>query len=144
MGCILALDVGTKTLGVAVSDPSHRLARLECTLQRSGLKADIPKVMALVQRYESTTVVVGLPFELDGSEGRSARLARQIGDALEVHAIRIVYVDERFSSVEAQRKLIESGMNRERRQAVIDQAAAALLLQSYLDYGDAVAEKPSA
>ncbi len=141
IGRIIALDVGTKTIGVAVSDPSQTLARLECTLARKGLKADIPAIVALLDRHAAQKVVVGLPLELDGSEARSAQLARQVGEALRTLGRTVVYVDERFSSVEAQRQLIESGMNRKRRQAVIDQAAAAVILQAYLDHGSNVAER---
>lgn len=140
IGRIIGLDVGTKTIGVAVSDPSQMLARLECTLTRKGLKADIPAIVALLDRHSAVSVVVGLPFELDGTEARSAHLARQVGEALREEGRSVAYVDERFSSVEAQRQLIESGMNRKRRQAVIDQAAAAVILQAYLDHGANVAE----
>ena len=82
-------------------------------------------------------MVVGLPLELDDSEKRSARLARQVGEALgEALGIPPTYVDERYSSVDAERSLIESDLSRKRRKQVIDQAAAVLILQSWLDHGD--------
>ena len=80
---------------------------------------------------------MGLPLELDGEEGRSARLARQVGDALgEALGLAPVYVDERYSSVDAERVLVQADFSRKKRKKVIDQAAAILILQSWLEHGN--------
>jgi putative Holliday junction resolvase len=82
MGCIIALDVGTKTIGIARASIDARLATPHSTLSRKGVKQDVVRLAHLTTELTVELVVVGLPFELDGSEGRSARLARQVGDAL--------------------------------------------------------------
>ena len=134
MGRILALDVGTKTIGVAVSDPMRMFPQPVCTIRRRGVKKDTAIIEGLVTEKEVDQVVVGLPFELDGTEERSARLARQIGEAVaEATGCPVAYVDERYSSVEAERHLIASGVSRARRKEVIDQVAAVIILRSFLD-----------
>ena len=136
MGRVIGLDVGTKTIGVAVSDPLRMFAQPVETVSRKGLKTDLPKLEALIKRHEVQAIVVGLPLELDGSESRSARLARQVGEGLGTRTgLEVYYVDERFSSVEAERALVQQDVSRKRRKAVIDQAAAVLILQGYLDHG---------
>jgi putative Holliday junction resolvase len=80
---------------------------------------------------------VGLPYELDGSESRSARLARQIGEAVHISSeLEVLYIDERYSSVAAEQQLISVDMSRSKRKKVIDQQAAVVILQSYLDHGE--------
>lgn len=130
---VIALDVGTKTIGVAATDALGLLAHRVCTVSRRGVRADVAALQRIVSERRARAVVVGLPYELDGSEARSARLARQIGDAVgEATGLPVHYVDERFTSVDAQRRLIASGMSRARRDAVIDQEAAVLILESWL------------
>lgn len=137
MGRIAGLDVGTKTIGVALSDLTGKLASPLFTLSRRGVRRDVEALLARLAEEEVGTYVVGLPLELDGSEARSARLARQIGEAVREHSgLPVVYIDERYSSVEAERQLLATGMSRQRRKKVIDQAAAVVILQSYLDHGD--------
>ncbi len=136
MGRVIGLDVGTKTIGVALSDPLRMFAQPVVTLGRKGLKQDLPKLEALVSEHAAEAIVVGLPLELDGSEDRSARLARQVGDGLgERTGLPVHYVDERFSSVEAERALVRQDVSRKKRKQVIDQAAAVLILQTFLDHG---------
>lgn len=134
MGRVVGLDVGTKTVGIAVCDAERRLASPVRTLARRGVRDDADRLVAIARDLEAAEAVVGLPFELDGTEGRSARLARQIGAALVERGLVVRYVDERYTSVEANRQLIDAGLSRERRKAVIDQAAAVLILQSWLDH----------
>jgi putative Holliday junction resolvase len=136
MGRVMALDVGTKTIGIAISDPLRIAAHPDRTLKREGVARDVDRIAKIAAERSVDHVVVGLPYELDGTEGRSARLARQIGDAVAAGGLPVTYIDERFTSVEANRQLIEADLSRERRKAVIDQAAAALILQSFLDHGD--------
>ncbi len=136
MRVAVGLDVGTLTLGVAVSDGLGMLAHPVTTIERQGVRKDCAALQALLQGRSVTHVVVGLPLELDGREERSARLARQVGDAYgALTGLPVTYVDERFSSVQAERRLIAAGVSRQRRKAVIDQEAAVVILQSWLDEG---------
>jgi putative Holliday junction resolvase len=145
VGRVIGLDVGTKTIGVAMSDPTRMLASPVTTVARQGVQKDVERLVALMDGRGVDAIVVGLPYELDGAEERSARLARQVGDALAARAgLPVTYVDERFTSVEASRLLIASGARRKKRKEVIDQAAAMLILQSFLDHGDWSAAKPPA
>lgn len=135
MGRTLALDVGTKGIGLAVSDPTGLLASPLRTLARKGVAKDAEAVATVARELEVVAVVVGMPFELDGTEGRSARLARQVGSAVaERTGLPVVYVDERYSSVDAHRQLIAAGMSRARRKDVVDQQAAVVVLQAWLDH----------
>ena len=137
MGRAIALDVGTKTIGVALSDPLGITANPVCTVTRQGVKKDVLALMELTVGKDVDTLVVGLPLELDGSETRSAKLARQVGEAFgEALGLKPVYIDERYSSVEAERALIEADLSRKKRKGVIDQAAAVIILRSYLDHVD--------
>lgn len=129
----IALDVGTKTIGVAATDPLGLLAHRVCTLARKGVKQDVVALQRLVAERQAQEIVVGMPYELDGTEARSARLARQIGEGLQqATGLPVQYVDERYTSVDASRRLIATGMSRARRDAVIDQEAAVLILESWL------------
>ena len=129
----MALDVGTKTIGVAVTDPLRMFGQPVGTLARQGVRKDVLALTPLVEEYDPDVIVVGMPYELDGSEARSARLARQIGEALGEAVDRpIVYHDERYTSVEAERVLIAQNVRRDRRKQVIDQVAAVVILESWM------------
>jgi len=145
IGRVVALDVGTKTVGVAVCDPGRVVVRGVTTLARSGMKADIPRLVAILASLDVTEVVVGLPLELDGTESRSARLARQVGEALGAEVrLPVHYCDERYSSVQAERRLLAQGLSRERRREVIDQEAAAVILESWLrETADSAVQSPA-
>jgi len=137
MGRTIALDVGTKTIGVAMSDPLGITANPVCTVARKGVKKDVVVLLALCESKDVDTLVVGLPLELDDTETRSAKLARQVGDAMgKALGVKPVYIDERYTSVDAEEALIEADLSRKKRKGVIDQVAAVLILRSYLDYGD--------
>lgn len=132
----VGLDVGTKTIGIAATDLLGMMAHPVRTLARQGVKKDCAALAEVVAARQAEVLVVGLPYELDGGELRSARLARQIGEALrESTGLPVVYVDERFSSVDAERRLIAAGASRSKRKQVIDQVAAVLILQSWMDDG---------
>jgi putative Holliday junction resolvase len=121
---------------VAVSDAIGMLAHPVKTVMRRGVRKDVDVLVDLIALREAGSVVVGLPLELDGTEERSCKLARQIGAAVrEKTGLVVLYVDERYTSVDAERQLIEVGLRRDSRKAVIDQQAAVLILQSYLDGG---------
>lgn len=133
MGRVLALDVGTKTIGVASTDPLRIITQPVITLKRAGVRQDVEALRPHVTALKPDVIVVGLPLELDGGEERSARLARQIGDAVaEAFGVRVDYHDERFTSVEAERRLIAQDVSRARRREVIDQVAAMVILESWL------------
>jgi len=137
VGRVMALDVGTKTIGIALSDELRMFPQPYRTLSRRGVRKDTEALQHVIEERDVDHVVVGLPLELDSTEARSARLARQVGDAVrERSGLPVTYIDERFTSVEAERLLIRMNVSRKRRKEVIDQAAAALILQSFLDYGD--------
>lgn len=134
---ILGLDVGTKTIGIATSDPMGLLAHPLRTLSRKGTRTDADALVRIAAEKGAKQVVVGLPYEMDGGERRSARLARQIGEALVERGLVVHYVDERFSTREAERLLRHAAFTPERRDQVIDQVAATVILQTWLDHGPA-------
>lgn len=140
---VLGLDVGTKTIGLAVSDTARKLVFPLNTLGRVGVKSDCQKLGNLCKERKITQLVVGLPYELDGSEGRSARLARQIGEELgRLTGLPVAYQDERFSTVEASNRLYEAGLNSRQQRSVIDAQAAAVILEDWIKAQQA-AEKPA-
>ena len=137
-GVWIGVDVGTVRVGVAKSDPSGILASPVATLKRDPeTSSDLRELAALVAEYEAVGVVVGLPMTLRGREGDSATMARKYAEELAEHIapIPVRHVDERLTTVSAQRKLRNSGGIRGSKatRAVIDQAAAVELLQGWLD-----------
>ena len=133
MPTVLALDVGTKTIGIARADLRVGMATPLSTLKRVSVTVDVQKLLRICTEHRAVAVVVGLPTQLDGNEGRSARLARQIGDALGASAgLPIHYQDEQFSTVAAEDLLRASGMVARLRKERIDQAAAAVILSDWL------------
>jgi putative Holliday junction resolvase len=135
-GPVLALDVGTKTIGIALTDPDRRMAFADRTLARRSVARDTEEIAKLCVARKVTHLVVGLPLTLEGGEARSARLARQVADALVARTgLPLSWVDERFSTVEAERRLREAGVPAERRKQVIDQQAAVVILEDWLATG---------
>ena len=134
MDRVIALDVGSKTIGLATGSILTHLAKPLMTIKRVSVKKDVLRLSMICQQQQIDGIVVGLPLMLDGSEGRSARLARQVGDALgEKLAIEVQYYDERFSSVSAEEKLKEMGKSYRRRRKEIDQVAAAVILTQWFE-----------
>ncbi|MBF0552280.1 MAG: Holliday junction resolvase RuvX [Deltaproteobacteria bacterium] len=133
-GRILALDVGTKTIGVAVSDELGIIAQGLTTIRRRDEQADLAQVAAIVDEYQVKEVVVGLPFNMDGSIGPSARLVLALVEQLiSCLSVPVETWDERWTTVAAERTLIEADVRREKRRKVIDKVAATFILQGYLD-----------
>jgi putative holliday junction resolvase len=132
---VIGLDLGTKRIGVATSDFSGTLASPFKTLQRSGSqKRDHQVIAALVVEEEAERVIVGLPLSMDGSMGDAAVRAQNEADALgRVVHVPVEMVDERLTTVTAQRSLLEMNVRRADRKHVVDQLAAAVLLQTWLD-----------
>jgi putative Holliday junction resolvase len=130
----LGLDYGTKTIGVAASDGLGLTAQTVTTIRRTNLKADLAALKELVREYEADRFVVGLPLNMDGSEGPRAEATRRFVEALtEVLGLPVELWDERLSTVAAQRTLLEADVSRAKRREVIDQMAAQFILQGWLD-----------
>lgn len=134
MARVLALDVGERRIGVAVSDPTGILARPLTTIVRASRQADFQAIAALVEEHAIERVIVGLPLSLDGTEGPQARQTRRYGERLAAALeVPIEYWDERYSSAVAGDILREKGRQRRQVRGELDAAAAAVILQSYLD-----------
>lgn len=131
----LGLDVGTVRVGVALSDPTGTLASPLETVQRARDESDLDRIAALVVEHEVTEVIVGEPRHLSGASGASAREARAYSRALagRIGAVPVHLVDERLSTVTAAGSLRASGLDSRQQRPVIDQAAAVVILQAYLD-----------
>lgn len=131
MGRVLALDPGTRRIGVAVSDPARILASPLEVIEGSD---PLPRLRELVAHYEPDVVVVGLPTSLSGTEGPAAvaarRFAQEVAEALEVP---VELVDERFTTRTAESAMVEGGVRRRERRGKVDKVAAAVILQQYLE-----------
>jgi putative Holliday junction resolvase len=132
---VLALDLGSKRIGVAVSDRSGTIATPLTVVHRSGdVAQDHARIAALVAEEEAVRVVVGLPLSLDGSLGPAAKGARAEAEALaEVLPVPVESFDERLTTVTAERALTEAKMRGQARRRVVDKVAAAVMLQAWLD-----------
>ena len=131
---LLGIDLGSKRIGVALSDPTGTLASPVATvLHRSG-REDVARVATLCTEHHVSAVVVGWPRNMDGTSGAAARQAEQFAERLRALTGLPVHLwDERLSTVAAERTLVELGARRRRRREVRDRVAAAVLLQAYLD-----------
>lgn len=136
----IALDVGDKTIGVAVSDELMLTAQGITTIERVGIRKDCGKVMDYIKEYNCDIVVVGLPKKLDGTDSIQTEKVYEFKTMLEnkmrstgMSDIKIVYQDERLTTVMAEKVLIEADVSRKKRKEVIDKQAAVIILQSYLD-----------
>ncbi len=130
----LGLDVGEKTIGVAVSDPLGLTAQGLATIQRTSNKEDFEKVKGYIDEYNIETVVVGLPYNMNGTLGPSGEMATKFGTKLQnKFGIKLILQDERMTSLSAERVLIEGGVRRENRKKYIDKIAAVFILQAFLN-----------
>jgi putative Holliday junction resolvase len=132
----LGLDVGSKTIGVALVDEAGIAAHPHSVIARAGTVADVAAVGALITTHDVTDVVIGMPFEMSGRVGHRGRRVRVFADALQAglgESLKWHEQDERFTTAEAQRVMIDADVSRARRREVIDQQAAALILQAWLD-----------
>ena len=131
---LLGLDLGTKTIGLALSDTSRRVASPLETIPRKKFTQDVKLLMEAVEKHDVSALVIGLPLNLDGSEGPRSQATRAFVRNLRQHTdLPVVYWDERLSTVAAERTLLEADASRKRRAAVIDKMAAAFILQGVLD-----------
>jgi putative pre-16S rRNA nuclease len=136
-GRVLGVDLGSRRIGLALSDPSGTLASPLAVLERTGDRtADHRAIVDAAVEAEATAIVVGLPRSLSGKEGPAARDARAEVDELRVVAgdsLPVEMYDERLTTVTAQRALVEAGVRRDARKRVVDKVAAAVLLQGWLE-----------
>ena len=133
-GALIGLDLGTKTIGVAVSDPNRRLATGVETVQRKAFKADAARLLALATERNVVGFVLGLPINMDGSEGPRAQSTRAFARNLAaLTELPIGLWDERLSTAAVERELIGMDVSRARRAEVIDEHAAMFILQGALD-----------
>lgn len=131
---ILALDVGSARIGVAVSDPSGTIAQAVAVIPRRGWRRVRADIEAQVAACGAERIVVGLPLRLDGTEGASAVEARAFAEKLQASlGVPVELQDERLSTAAAERAMIHGGARRARRRVTRDAVAAALFLQTYLD-----------
>lgn len=130
----MALDIGEKRIGVAVSDPSGTIAQGVAVITRTGKQnKDLRRLVELFQEYQCTGLVIGLPLHMNGRAGEEAEKIKEFGDLLgEKCGVTPVFWDERLTTVQAERSLLQMDLSRRRRRQVIDQVAAAILLESFL------------
>ncbi|RAH99412.1 Holliday junction resolvase RuvX [Acuticoccus sediminis] len=133
-GALFGLDFGTKTIGIAVSDEGWRIATPLHTIRRTKFKADSTALLDLATRYNVTAFVVGLPLNMDGTSGPRAQSTRDFARNMAKLSERpMVAWDERWSTVAAERALIETDTSRAKRRESIDKMAATIILQGALD-----------
>ena len=133
-GALIGLDLGTKTIGVAASDPDRRLANGVETVRRTSFSADTARLMVLARERKAAGFVLGLPINMNGSEGPRAQSTRAFARNLaRLSDLPIGLWDERLSTAAVERELLRADASRAKRAAVIDQHAAAYILQGALD-----------
>jgi putative Holliday junction resolvase len=133
-GRVLGLDLGTKTIGLALSDAGRMIATPYETVKRTKLKADLARLNDIISKEGVAALVLGLPINMDGSEGPRCQATRQFADDLgKLINLPLAFWDERLSTYAAEQILIEADLSRERRREVIDKVAAAVILQGCLD-----------
>src|ERR1700754_2152591 len=133
-GALIGLDLGTKTIGVAVSDPDRKLATGGETIQRKAFKADAARLLVIAAERNAAGFVLGLPINMDGSEGPRAQSTRAFArNFAQLTDLAIAFWDERLSTAAVERELIAQDVSRARRAEVIDQHAAIFILQGALD-----------
>ena len=133
-GALIGLDLGTKTIGLSVSDLSRQIASADKTLVRKKFKQDSAEILALAEQVGAVGFVIGLPLNMNGSEGPRAQSTRAfVRNFAALTDLPIVFWDERLSTVAAERSLLEMDMSRTKRAKIIDATAAAFILQGALD-----------
>lgn len=131
---ILALDVGTKTIGVSVSDDLGITSNGLGVIKRKDEKSDLESLAVFIEEHKPARAVVGIPFSADGSLGGRAETIKRFSERLsEFFEIETVLWDESFSTVQAEKTLIGGGMGRRKRKKIVDKVAAVVILREYLD-----------
>ncbi len=135
-GRILALDLGKKRIGLALSDPLGITAQGLPTLERTNIRQDMAALAHLISEREVTLLLMGNPLHMSGDAGRQAAYVHEFAERLATHTgVPLKYWDERLTTVEAHRVLRSSGIGIEKRAKAIDKLSAVILLESYLDSG---------
>ncbi len=135
----MGLDIGDKTIGIAVSDPLLISAQGIGTIERTGIRKDADKVLKLAEEYEVDTIVSGLPLMLSGDDSQQTAKVREFATMMENKArstglkLNFEFQDERFTTKIAESVLIEGDLSRKKRRKIIDRQAAVVILQSYLE-----------
>lgn len=133
-GRVMALDLGTRRIGIALSDPTRILASPLKTIHATPRLRALAQIIALLDEHAVVELVVGLPLTMSGEQGMQAQLVKSFADELqEQMAIPLHLFDERLTSVAAERMMLDLGMRPEQRKAKIDEVAASIILQDYLD-----------
>jgi putative Holliday junction resolvase len=131
---VLGLDVGDKTIGVAVSDGLGITAQGVTTIRRQSFEKDFAALEKIIEEYEAIEIVIGLPKMMDGTEAVQSGKVREFAAKVEKRfSLPITFVDERLSTALVQKMMIEGGVRREKRREVVDMLAAQIILQSYID-----------
>ncbi|NLW25547.1 MAG: Holliday junction resolvase RuvX [Clostridia bacterium] len=131
---VMGLDIGDKRIGISISDPLKITAQGLQTLERTSLEKDIQYLLELMDEYEVEKLVVGLPKNMNGTLGPQAQKVKEFIDHLvKARDINVIFLDERLSTVTAEKTLIAGDVSRKKRKKVVDKLAATVILQSYLD-----------
>ena len=135
------MDVGDRTIGVAVSDPLGITAQGVTTIERVGIKRDSTAVLEYIKEYDCDTVVMGLPLSMNGRDSEQTTKVREFRTKLEnklrskgMTDVEIVWQDERLTTVQAEKAMIEADLSRAKRKEIVDKQAAVIILQTYMDY----------
>ena len=129
---IMGIDIGEKRIGIAVSDSLGYTAQGVETYKRTG-EGDAAYIAAKMKELGASKVVVGLPLNMNGSEGPAAQKVREFADKLQALGVEVDFQDERLTTVSAERMLIEADVSRKKRRQVVDKLAAVYILRAYLD-----------
>lgn len=131
---VLGLDVGDRTIGVAISDPLGFTAQGITTIRRKGIENDIAQIVEICSQYNVETIISGLPKNMNGTIGEQAEKVQSFCEVLkEAVNIEIKFWDERLTTVAAHRVMLEADMSRKKRKSIVDKIAATYILQGYLD-----------
>ncbi len=132
-GRVLALDLGTRRIGLALSDELRLTAQGLDTMERTNLREDMARLTRIARERGATLILIGNPLHMNGAEGRQSAWVRQFAGRLEERSgVAVELWDERLTSAEAERVLQESGVSREKSRGAVDRLAAVILLESYL------------
>ncbi len=130
----MGLDVGTKTIGVALSDPMFMIASAHKTIKRTNVENDLDEIEQIINDYNVTKIIVGMPYNMNKSVGPQGQRVMSFVDLIKRRVDNeIIYIDERMTTISANKILMETNVRRENRKEHIDKIAATFILQSYLD-----------
>ena len=131
---ILAFDIGEKRIGVAISDPLNITAQGLETIEKKSTESVLGKIKSLTEQYDGVKIIIGMPYNINGTKGPAAKSAEEFAALLRKKAaIEVVTVDERLTSRQGERVLLEADLSRKKRKKSIDKIAAQLNLQTYMD-----------